>query len=307
LNGRSELTVVEAWGSVQNFERFLNGHPCWTFLQKERRLVNGVWLTFPASVVLLCGRTKVVLSPPTIAYDYDTKRLYYYFKIVTVRTASREDRVDALAGREVKETIQVEENVPDNRLPRSIIKPIEQPATTPAATVPMAMTVPPKPATEKETKPAVPATPRQPSSSDDRQRFLINPTCPRCSTMLSPARGLFCQGCGVRLPAAVGVHHELVVVIKKGDYEKLATHLKQAANAAWSRLMKGRRVDRTLNCMGQNIFLIVVADEMRTSTLAQEEELNDILTETGIGRVTTDPYEISEAHKMLHKQNQPAR
>jgi hypothetical protein len=57
--------------------------------------------------------------------------------------------------------------------------------------------------------------------------------------------------------------------------------------------------------MGQNIFLIVVADEKRTSTLAQEEELNDILAETEIGRVTSDPYEICEAHKMLGKQEQP--
>jgi hypothetical protein len=103
----------------------------------------------------------------------------------------------------------------------------------------------------------------------------------------------------------VGVHPELVVVIKKGDYEKLAVHLKQGVNAAWTRLVRGRKVEKTLFSMGQNLFLIVVADEVRTSSVAQEEELNDILTETGIGRVTSDWYEICEARKMLNnKQDQ---
>ena len=147
--------------------------------------------------------------------------------------------------------------------------------------------------------------PAAPQPSEDRQRFLITPTCPKCLAILVPGRGIFCQACGVRLPAETAVHPEIVVAIKKGDYEKLAVHLKQGVNAAWTRLVRGRKVEKTLFSMGQNLFLIVVADEVRTSTLAQEEELNDILTETGIGRVTSDLYEICEARKMLNnKQNE---
>jgi hypothetical protein len=302
LNQRAEMTVTEAWGSVEKFQQYLNAHPSYTFMEAEKRYVNGKWVVFPPSVVLLCDRTKVVLSPPV--FDQDGKDVYF-FRIITLRTTSREDRVEALAGKEVKEPIEVQPNMPGFRPPPTL-KPIEQPATIPEkATAPTITTVLPEPAIEeieKGTKPTVPATPQP---SEDRQRFLISPTCPKCLAILVPGRGIFCQACGVRLPADVGVHPELVIVIKKSDYEKLAVHLKQGVNAAWTRLVRGRKVEKTLYSMGQNLFLIVVADEVRTSTLAQEEELNDILTETGIGRVTSDLYEICEARKMLNnKQDQ---
>lgn len=296
------MTVTEAWGSVEQFQQYLNAHPCYTWMQAEKRYVNGKWVVFPPSVVLLCDRTKVVLSPPV--FDPDGKDVYF-FRIITLRTTSREDRVEALAGKEVKETIEVQPNMPDFRPPPTL-KPTEQPATIrEKATAPTVTTVPPKPAIEeieKETNPTVPATPQP---SEDRQRFLISPTCPKCSSVLTPCRGLFCQGCGARLPADVGVHPELVVVIKKSDYEKLAVHLKQSVNAAWSKFMKGRKVDKTLNTMGQNIFLVAIKDEVRTSTETAEQELDRILEETGIGRVTSDPYELREADRMLsNKQNQ---
>ena len=103
----------------------------------------------------------------------------------------------------------------------------------------------------------------------------------------------------------MGVHPKLVIAIKKATYEKLAVHLKQAVNAAWTKFMKGRKVDKTLLSMGQNIFLVAIKDEVRTSTETAEEELGRILEETGIGRVTSDPYELREADRMLSKkQNQ---
>jgi hypothetical protein len=296
LNRRAETTVTEAWGSAEKFQEYLNEHSCYTWMQAEKRYVNGKWLTFSPSLVLLCERTKVVLSPPV--FDQDGKDVYF-FRVITLRTANREDRVEALAGKEVKEPIEVQPNMSDNR-PPPIIKLIEQPATIPAkATAPTGTSVPPKPATEKteeETKPKVPAAPQR---SEDRQRFLISPTCPKCSTVLAPCRGLFCQACGARLPADVGVHPELVVVIKKSDYEELATHLRQEVSVAWSKMLRGREIRKKVMSVGENIFLITIRDELRTSTEDAEQELDRLLTETGIGRLTADRYELREAHKML--------
>jgi hypothetical protein len=59
-----------------------------------------------------------VLSPPVIEYVGKEKELSYSYRILTVRTANREDRTDALIGQEVKETIEVQENVPDLRFRR---------------------------------------------------------------------------------------------------------------------------------------------------------------------------------------------
>jgi hypothetical protein len=300
LNRRAEITVTEAWGCVPKFQEYLNEHPSYTFMEAEKRYVNGKWLTFSPSLVLLCEKTKVVLSAPV--FDENGKD-EYFFRVITLRTANREDRVEALAGKEVKEQIEVQPNMPDYRPPPTL-KQTGQPAMPEKVMVPAVATVS-RPTTERieeETKPTVPATPQP---SEDRQRFLINPTCPKCSSVLTPCRGLFCQGCGARLPADVGVHPELVVVIKKVTYEKLAVHLKQSVNAAWTKFMKGRKVDKTLFSMGQNIFLVAIKDEVRTSTETAEEELGRILEETGIGRVTSDPYEIKKADKMLiDKQDQ---
>ena len=246
------------------------------------------------SVVLLCERTKVVLSPPV--FDQDGKDAYF-FRIITLRTTSREDRVEALAGQEVKESIEVQPNMPDYRS-SPIVRSVEQPATIlEKATAPTATTVPPKAAIEKETKPTVPTTPLHPN--DDHQRFIITPTCLKCDDKLVPERGLYCQHCGVRLPCGLAVHRELVIAIKKKDYDKLATHLKQKVSVAWSRMLHGREIRKKVVSVGENIFLITIKDELRTSTEGAEQELDKLLIETGIGRLTADPYELREAHKML--------
>lgn len=297
LGERAELTATEAWGSIEAFEKYLNEHSAWMFQQKERRWLNAKWITYPTSVILLCEKIKLVLSPPTI--DHDGENLYYYFRVKTVLTANREDRIDAMTGRQVDEPIEVEENVPDIRLPPPpIVRPVEQPATIlEKATAPTATTVPPKAAIEKETKPTVPTTPLHPN--DDHQRFIITPTCLKCDDKLVPERGLYCQHCGVRLPCELAVHRELVIAIKKKDYDKLATHLKQKVSVAWSRMLHGREIRKKVVSVGENIFLITIKDELRTSTEDAEQELDRLLIETGIGRLTADPYELREAHKML--------
>jgi hypothetical protein len=121
-----------------------------------------------------------------------------------------------------------------------------------------------------------------PEQSEDKQRFIIVSACPRCGDRLVPSRGVYCQHCGTELPDEVAVHKEVVVAIKVEDYKKLAVHLKQQLNVAWSQLTCGRMVEK-VSSLGQNIFLITVADEMRTSTVIQEKRLDELLAEAGIG------------------------
>jgi len=43
---------------------------------------------------------------------------------------------------------------------------------------------------------------------------------------------------------------------------------------------------------------------LHSCTETAEQELDRILEETGIGRVTTDPYELREAHRMTDRSRQ---
>jgi hypothetical protein len=285
LNKRVEELVEQAFGGVESFQAYLNEHSSWMYQQQEVKYLNGKRIPLRTSTILLCERVKLVLSPPVIAEANNGKDLAYFNRVFAVLQPNRNDRADALAGREVQEPIEIEFDVP-----------IRPERSTPTTTVTV-----PKPAVEKveeETKPKVPAAPQP---SEDRQRFLINPVCPKCSTVLTPGRGLFCQGCGVRLPAELAVHPEIVVVIVRKEYDQLAIPVKQSVNAAWTRFMKGRKVSRTLRSMGQNIFLMTIEDEWRASSENTEQELDRIIVDAGIGRTTTDPYELKEAHKMLEQ------
>ena len=158
------------------------------------------------------------------------------------------------------------------------------------------------PARERGTGPMTPAKPTTSTVPDkedeDKLRFLIAPNCPKCDNVLVPERGLYCQSCGAKLPDEQAVHREVIVVIKKDAYDRLAVHLKQALNTAWSQIRRGRRIDWNIVSMGQAIFLVTVQDEYRASTLLEEQKLSTLLEETGAGRLTTDQYELKEAHKM---------
>jgi hypothetical protein len=92
-----------------------------------------------------------------------------------------------------------------------------------------------------------------------------------------------------------------VVAIKTKDYDKLATHLKQQLNVAWSNLLKGRKIDKTVSSMGEKIFLIAIKDENRSSSLVEEQKLDDILVDAGIGRISSDQYELKQFRNMAAK------
>jgi hypothetical protein len=373
------------------------------FEQAERRYLNGKWVEYPPSVVLLSGNCKIVLARPRSSKDNFYNEIQYV--ILTVLTAGKDDRVEALKAQELDEPIRIFDhgllpaglaeasvsrttlqqlgpptaarpaqqlNTEHHRTPtptQQLLARIEQGATmyfcprtsdlvaTSKADAPCEMckqaTTPdthprvsrvlrrgkahtpyyceatgclivgddtmhycelcgkpnsthklthittPEPKPQRPEKESTTATPKE--EDQDKQRFIITPKCPRCSTNLTPGRGLYCQQCALELPPEFAVHPEIVVVIKRKAYDKLATHLKQSANVAWSQLLRGRRVDKTINSMGQNIFIITVQDENRTSTLTDEQRLDSILTETNAGRVATDPYELREAHRMMDR------
>jgi hypothetical protein len=290
LSGRAEETINQAFGDLEKFQKYLNGHSSWMFQQAEKKWINGKWVVFRPSPILLSEKVMLVLAPPKIASD-GKDGLYYYNRVISVRTPNREDREEALAGREVTEQVEVEPDMPDRPLGSftgtvTAAKRMEEQAQETAVAVNNEVAA--------DQKPAKPV----PVQNEDRQKFLITPLCPMCSGKLIPKRGTFCQSCGAKLPDECAVHREIAVAIRRADYQKLAEHLRQGLNVAWSQLKRGRKVEETAS-MGVNIFLITLADEMRTSTVVEEKRFDELLVETGIGRVTTDQYEIKEAHKML--------
>jgi len=432
LTRRSEHLVMEAFGTIEAFQTYLNEHPSWMFQQKYQQKLNGKTINNDPSIILLCGNLKLILSVPII--ESDGPRLYYYNRIITIQNATRYDREDALDGREIKDPVEVRGNLPNSfNYPQDIASPTEaetqaalqrkaeqlertrEPKSTHADTPKPSPPAPAPPegaraplraraqqlldriqqgatvyfcpqtsdviATDKPNAPCEtckqPTTPNthppvthvlrrgrantpyycettstlligdetmrycelcgksnkthkltpinnqsllqpqtttetateeqaSPKKNEDKQRFLITPKCPQCNTGLVPGRGLYCPHCDLKLPPDLAVHPEVVVAIKRKAYDKLATHLKQATNVAWNQLLKGRKVTRTLNSMGQNLFIITVQDETRTSTLTDEQQLDNILIDTGIGRLTTDAYELREAHRMTDQKPQPA-
>ena len=301
LNKRVEELVEQAFGSVENFQAYLNEHSSWMYQQQEVKYLNGKRIPLRASTILLCERVKLVLSPPVMTEANNGKDFAYFNRVFAVLQPNRNDRADALAGREVQEPIEIEFDVP--------IRP-ERSTPTTTVTVPKPEEKPQEPiVTEKGERRGADEEPKRSLSVEDkdRQKFMITPLCSRCGGRLVPERRLYCQHCGVRLPAETAVHPEIVVVIRRKEYDQLAIPVKQSVNAAWTRLMRGRKVDRTLYSMGQHIFLVTIKDEARTSTETTEQELDGILVEAGIGRTTTDPYELREARKMLMEQNKSTK
>jgi len=423
---RAEYAVRSAFGSCEAFQTYLNENVCWVFEQVERRYLNGKWVEYPPSTILLGGNCKVVLARPRPSKDNFYNEIQYV--ILTVLTVSKDDRAEALKARELDEPIkifdhgllpaglvEVQGNAPNNLYhpPREITTPTPEPAPsapediraapreraqqpntkqhrTPTPTQQLLdriqrgdtvyfcpqtsdiiatnktgapcetckqpttpNTHPPvtrvlrrgradtpyycettsclivgdetmrycelcgKPNNTHKLNPITTQTPQPqhaekettttaPKENEDKQRFIITPRCPLCSTNLVPGRGLYCPQCNHKLPPELAVHPEVVIVIRRKEYDRLATHLKQATNVAWNQLLRGRRVDKTISSMGQNLFIITVQDENRTSTLADEQKLDNILTDTGIGRLATDAYELREAHRMTDQKPQPA-
>jgi hypothetical protein len=293
LSGRAECIVNEAFGGIEACERYLNEHSAWTYVKEDaKEWVNGKAIPYPPSVILISGNMKVILSLPLFEEEHDS-----YHRIITIKNTRREDRADALAATEVNEPIKLEANTPRARSsPPRITKPTEPPKPIPPSVPTATETV--TAATESSLTGRKTIDDRESQEENDRQRFVITPTCPECAAMLMPCRGVYCQNCGRPLPPEVAVHQELVVSIKIEDYKRLAKYLIHKVDRALEGLMQGRKLERAITSMGQRILLVTVEDEMRTSTATQEQILSELLVETGIGRLSTDTYELKQAHEM---------
>jgi hypothetical protein len=291
LSARSECIVKEVFGGIEAFEKYLNEHPAWMYMQKDaKEWVSGKAIAYPPSMILVSGNIKAILSLP-LPGGRDAS----YNRVITIKNTRRDDRADALAGTEVKEPIEVLGSRWNGTSPPPITRPTEPSKPVPPSAAAPTMATMPAEASLTEEK-AIRGCESQ--EENDRQRFVITPTCPVCTRVVVPERGIYCQNCGRPLPPEVAVHRELVVSIKIEDYKKLAKYLIHKVNRALEGLMQGRKLEKAITSMGQRILLVTVEDEVRTSTVTQEAILGDLLIETGIGRLSADIYEIKQAHEM---------
>ena len=296
LSVRAECIVNEAFGGIEAFNLYLNEHPAWMYMQKDaKEWVNGKAIAYPPSMILLAGNIKAILSLPLPG-----GRDVSYNRVITIKNTRRDDRADALAGTEVKEPIAVEGNRWNGASPPPITRPTEPSKPVPPSAAAPTVTTTPAEASLTEEK-AIRG--RESQEENDRQRFIITPICPECRAKLVPRRGIYCQNCGHALPPEIAVHEEVVVSIKIEDYKQLARYLIHRVNRALGALMAGRKLEKVITSMGQRILLVKVEDEMRTSTVSQEETLNDLLLETGIGRLSSDTYEVKQAHEMTDNED----
>jgi len=124
------------------------------------------------------------------------------------------------------------------------------------------------------------------------------PICPDCGCNLEVSnRAVSCPECRRPLPKHLVVQQEIAVALKDEAYHSLLDAQKQPINAAWATVKRSRTV-REARWEGETVFLLTVTDDDHASTVADFEQLNELLAQSGCGRVTTDPYELTLLHRL---------
>jgi hypothetical protein len=124
------------------------------------------------------------------------------------------------------------------------------------------------------------------------------PICPFCGCNLDVSdRAINCPECRQTLPKHLAIQREVLVAVKDKSYHALLDAQKQPINAAWATVKRGRTL-REAQWEGETVFLLTVTDDDHASTVADFEQLNELLAESGCGRVTTDPYELKLLHRL---------
>jgi len=93
------------------------------------------------------------------------------------------------------------------------------------------------------------------------------------------------------------VNRVFVIVLDHDKYEQLAPHDRFLVSAAWKRAHQGRQYAATK--LGAFTLYLMTAIATQASTSTDESELDTILRDYGIGRVTADPFEIRLLQLML--------
>jgi len=294
----AEFFSVEPSEAAGRLESCLNGQVSWLYQQPFQRRVAGRTVTLGVSDCLLSGDWKLILATPRnpASSDWDAD-------VVSVVQPSRNDRTEALAGVEVNERIQI---LSSNHQPaasrtgqpvRAAVKPVK-PRVGSVCERCGYVSRPVARFCESCGAPVVPLTAKEPSLTAGKPPL----ACPTCGASLLPNRGLYCAKCGVQLPAELAVRREVVVAVKGPVWDKLTAWDRQTVEAAWKLLRKGRRMEKVWMEHGekkQGIFLFTVEDEQDASSVAVEQQLDEVLQNLGLGRVVTDPYELKQARRMI--------
>ena len=94
------------------------------------------------------------------------------------------------------------------------------------------------------------------------------------------------------------VNRVFVIVLNYQQYEKLPPHNKFFVNQAWKRAHKGRQYE--IIKLGDCVVYQMTAITTLASTSSDEAELDEILQEYGVGRVTSDRFEVDLLRAMLN-------
>jgi hypothetical protein len=316
--------VVKGWGSVEAFERYVNSQPTrQLFSSRYVKYVAGRKVDLGESEVLVAGALKLVIDEPVRG---DSLRLP---TVAAVANASKDDRLEAFGESSIEEPVSflgsdVDLQAPWDRLAERAAR--EMPATEQHSQRPGVQKAAVRPSRKRVLLPGgVEYYPLYdgPQYAPNKVRLRCTrfnewfvgpadakycalcgeefkpPLCPSCGGRLIPRRGVFCERCGVKLPSSLAVPVEVAVELQERLFLRLPQFQRDLVNAAYSRVAEGRDERRVR--VGENVSVIhlQVRDEWAASTVEVLNRLHESLQEAGVGRVTTDPYELQLVRKRL--------
>ena len=323
LRPRVEELVVKGWGSVGDFERFVNSQSDRHFLSTRHvKYVADRKADLGPSEVLLAGSLKLVVDEPLRG---DPLRLP---SIVAVVNSSKDERLEAFGSKPIEESVaflpsHVDMEAPWDKLARQVRAEKETQQTSP----PMPSGRKPNVQVEKtesrrrkrillpggvEYYPLNSGSEYEPNKVRVRcskfNEWLITlpdarycalcgdefsaPKCPGCGGRLIPGRGEFCRHCGVKLPADSAVPFDLALELREDLFLRLPQFERELINGAYAVAAAGRDERRVVVGEHVSVIHLQVRDEWVASTLKALTRLKEACEQAGVGRVITDPYEL---------------
>ena len=131
-------------------------------------------------------------------------------------------------------------------------------------------------------------------------REAARPKCPFCGYSLEGV-GLYCFGCGKRLPGELAVSLVFGVALVN-TWEELPDHQRGRVSAAFRRVEKGRKFSRQVR-LADRYLMVLLAIKDDASNVTDQNVLAEVLDELGAGKVLTDTYEIKMIMKMLKERH----